>query len=172
MEILLETQRLILRRYKETDLMDLYEYLSDPVVVKYEPYRTMSLDGVKENLMWRISTHEMIAVVLKESNKMIGNLYLGDRDFQSKELGYVFNRSYWGKGFAEEACRALIKRSFSEGAHRLYSECDPNNTASWKLLEKLGFIKEAHFIQNVYFFIDEEGKPLWKDTFVYSLLNQ
>lgn len=97
MEILLETQRLILRRYKETDLMDLYEYLSDPVVVKYEPYRQMSLDEVKENLMWRISTHEMIAVVLKESNKMIGNLYLGDRDFQSKELGYVFNRSYWGK---------------------------------------------------------------------------
>ena len=56
----------------------------------------MSLDEVKKNLMWRISTHEMIAVVLKESNKMIVNLYLGDRDFQSKELGYVFNRYLLG----------------------------------------------------------------------------
>ena len=60
--ILLETNRLILRRYCENDLEDLYEYLSDEEVVKYEPYKSMNIDEVKENLAWRISTDEMIAV--------------------------------------------------------------------------------------------------------------
>lgn len=92
-----ETDRLILRKYRESDLQDLYEYLSDPVVVKYEPYRPMSLDETADNLAWRISADEMIAVELKHSGKMIGNVYLGKRGFDSLEIGYVFNRSYWGK---------------------------------------------------------------------------
>lgn len=90
--VIAETDRLILRRYRESDLQDLYEYLSNPEVVKFEPYRPMSMDEVRHNLEWRISTDEMIAVELKESHKMIGNVYLGKRDFESLEIGYVFNR--------------------------------------------------------------------------------
>lgn len=81
-----------MRRYNEADLQDLHEYLSNPNVVKYEPYKPMTLEQTKENLVWR-------------------------------------------------------------------------------LLESLGFRKEAHFKQNVYFRKDEAGKPIWKDTFVYGLLN-
>ena len=44
------------------------------------------------------------------------------------------------------------------------------NPNAWRLLESLGFTKEAHFRQNVYFWKDEEGNPIWKDTFVYALL--
>ena len=57
-----ETERLVLRRYKEEDLQDLFEYLSDQEVVEYEPYRSLTLDETKENLEWRIGTDEMIAV--------------------------------------------------------------------------------------------------------------
>ena len=89
-----ETERLILRRYKETDLQDLYEYLSDSKVVEFEPYKPMTMEEVKGNLEWRISTDEMIAVELKETGKMIGNVYLGKRDFESLEIGYVFIRRY------------------------------------------------------------------------------
>ena len=96
----MKTNRLILRRYDMTDFQDLYEYLSDPGVVKFEPYKPMTRAEVEENLAWRISTDEMIAVELKESHKMIGNIYLGKRDFDSLELGYVFNRAYWGKSYA------------------------------------------------------------------------
>ena len=77
MKIIIETDRLILRRYCKQDLQDLYEYLSDEEVVKHEPYKPMDINEVKENLDWRISTDEMIAVVLKSNNKMIGNIYLG-----------------------------------------------------------------------------------------------
>ncbi len=73
--MILETERLILRRYIEGDLKDLYEYLSDDEVVKYEPYKAKNLKETEDNLKWRIETEEMIAVELKENHKMIGNVY-------------------------------------------------------------------------------------------------
>jgi len=54
--IIAESERLILRRYKKEDLQDLFEYLSDEEVVKYEPYKPQTLNETKENLEWRIST--------------------------------------------------------------------------------------------------------------------
>ena len=169
--IIAETERLILRRYTKEDLQDLFEYLSDQVVVEYEPYKPLTFDETKENLEWRIGTDEMIAVELKDSRKMIGNVYMGKREFDSLEIGYVFNRNYWGQGYAAESCKALIQQAFSNGIHRIYAECDPENKSSWKLLEALGFQREAHFRKNVYFWKDETGKPIWKDTYVYAQLN-
>lgn len=170
-QIVAETERLILRRYQEKDLQDLFAYLSDAKVVEYEPYKPMTLEEAKENLQWRIETDEMIAIELKGSHKMIGNVYLGKREFESLEMGYVLNRNFWGQGYASESCRALIQQAFSQGIHRIYAECDPRNRNSWKLLEALGFQREAHFRKNVYFWKDESGKGIWKDTYVYAKLN-
>ena len=169
--IIAETERLILRRYKKEDIQDLFEYLSDEKVVKYEPHKPLTFEEAKENLGWRISTDEMIAVELKSSHKMIGNVYMGKRDFEALEMGYVFNRNYWGHGYAAESCRALIQLAFSHGIHRIYAECDPDNLNSWKLLEALAFQREAYFRRNVYFWKDEEDRPIWKNTYVYAKLN-
>ena len=169
--IIAETERLILRRYQEDDLQDLFEYLSDKEVVEYEPYRPLTLNETKENLEWRIGTDEMIAVELKSSHKMIGNVYMGKREFEALEIGYVFNRNYWGHGYAAESCRALIQQAFSNGIHRIYAECDPCNKSSWKLLEALGFQREAHLRKNVYFWKDENDIPIWKDTYIYAKLD-
>lgn len=166
-----ETGRLILRRYTKEDLHDLYEYLSDAEVVRFEPYKPLTIDEVKENLEWRIGTDEMVAVELKDSHKMIGNVYLGKRDFEALEIGYVFNRNYWGHGYAAESCKALISQAFASGVHRIYAECDPQNENSWRLLESLGFRREAHLRKNVYFWRDESGNPLWKDTYLYAKLD-
>lgn len=168
--IIAETERLILRRYKKEDLQDLFEYLSDAKVVEYEPYKPLTLDETRENLEWRIGTEEMIAVELKNSHKMIGNVYAGKRDFEALEIGYVFNHNFWRHGYATESCKALIDRAFSNGIHRIYAECDPLNERSWKLLEALGFQREAHLRENVYFWKDENGKPIWKDTYIYGRL--
>ncbi|WP_322183247.1 GNAT family N-acetyltransferase [Neglectibacter caecimuris] len=169
--VIVETERLILRRYRKSDLPDLFEYLSDAKVVEYEPYKPLSPEETESNLEWRIGTEEMIAVELKTSHKMIGNVYLGKRDFEALELGYVFHRDYWGKGYARESCEALIQRAFTNGIHRIYAECDPQNRSSWKLLEALGFRREAHFLQNVFFWKDQNEKPIWKDTYVYAKLS-
>ena len=83
----------------------------------------------------------------------------------------MFNRNYWGQGYAKESCKALIQQAFSNGVHRIYAECDPNNINSYQLLEALEFKREAHFRKNVFFWKDEKEKPIWKDTYVYAKLN-
>lgn len=168
--MILETERLILRRYTADDLNDLYEYLSDDEVVRFEPYKAMSLEETRGNLEWRMGTDEMIAAELKSERKMIGNIYLGKRDHNALEIGYVFNRKYRGMGYAKEGCEAVIKRAFEDGVHRIFAECDPQNTSSWRLLEALGFDREAHLKKNVYFWTDEMGEPIWKDTYIYGKL--
>lgn len=169
--VIAETERLILRRYQKEDLQDLFAYLSDAEVVKYEPYKPMTLAEAEEALQWRMGTGEMIAVELRDSRRLIGNIYMGKREFDAVEIGFVFNRSYWGHGYAAESCRALIQRAFSNGVHRIYAECDPCNKNSWRLLETLGFQREGHLRKNVYFWRDEAGEPLWKDTYLYAKLN-
>lgn len=171
-KIIVETLRVIIRKYELSDLDDLYEYLSDAKVVEYEPYKPLTRDETLENLKWRVQSDEMFAVELKENHKMIGNIYLGKRDFETLEIGYVFNRKYWGQGLAKEATEMIIKHMFEKGIHRIYAECDPSNIASWKLLEKLGFVREGHLLKNVYFWKDDNGNPIWKDTFIYSILNK
>lgn len=168
----METLRLIIRRFEERDLLDLYEYVSDPEVLKFEPYSPKNLDETREDLEWRINCDEMLAVELKETGKLIGNIYLGKRNCNSLELGYVFNKSFWGYGYATEACQAIIKDSFLKGTHRIYAMCDILNPSSWKLLERLGFVREGYLKENVYFHVDENGNPIWKDTCIYSLLNK
>ena len=169
--MILETERLILRRYTAGDLEDLYEYLSDDEVVRYEPYKAMTMKETEENLNWRIETDEMLAVELKDKHKMIGNVYLGKRDFNALEIGFVFNRKFWGKGYAREICEAAVQHAFSNGVHRIFTECDPDNANSWRLLEAIGFDREAHLKKNIYFWTDEQGNPIWKDTYIYAKNN-
>lgn len=168
----MQTERLILRKYKKEDLEDYYEYISNFDIVKFEPYKPMTLEEAKKDLDFRINSDEFIAVETKDDHKMIGNIYLGKRDFNSLEIGYVFNNKYWKKGYASEACLALINEAFSKGIHRIFAECDPENPNSWSLLEKLGFEKEGHLKKNVYFWVDDNNNPIWKDTFIYALLNK
>ena len=59
--IIAETQRLILRRYKEEDLQDLFAYLSDAQVVEYEPHKPLTIEETRENLKWRMETDGRIA---------------------------------------------------------------------------------------------------------------
>ena len=165
-------ERLILRRYCKEDLQDLYEYLSEREVVEYEPYRPMEMAEVVKELDSRIADDEMIAVELKSSGKLIGNIYLGKRAHASLEIGNAFNKAYWGLGYAQESCKVLVQKAFSEGIHRIYAECDPCNPNSWRLLERMGFRREAHLKQNVYFWKDARGNPIWKDTFVYAKLSK
>ncbi len=163
------TDRLLLRKYSENDLMDLFEYLSDPEVVKYEPYRPMTLEEVRGELNRRIESDEMVAVELKSSGKLIGNVYLGRIENNTVEIGFVFNQQYWKQGYALESCVALIREAFSTGVDLIIAECDPENLSSWQLLEKLGFSRSAHLEKNIFFWRDDNGEPIWKDTYVYSL---
>ena len=117
-----------------------------------------------------MASDEFYAVELADSGKAIGNIYCGNKDYDAKEIGYIINRDYRRKGYACEALAAVITDAFDEGAHRVFAECDPRNTCSWKLLEKAGLKREAHLRQNIWFRKDERGNPQWKDTYIYAVL--
>ena len=168
----IETERLILRPFRESDYDDLYEFLSQLRDDEFEGYPGITYENGREHLKYRLHSTEFFAMELKDSGKVIGNVFCGNRDFQAKEVGYIVNRSYQKKGYAREALSAVIENAFKEGAHRVYAECDPRNTASWRLLERVGLRREAYFRQNIYFRKDENGIPIWKDTYVYAALEE
>lgn len=167
----METERLLLRKLCLEDLPDFFELMSSPAVVLFEPYGVMNPEEARRELERRIGNGEFTAVILRDTGRLIGNVCLGRRDFDALELGFLLHEQYWGRGLAQEACRALIKRAFVNGIHRIYAECDPENAASWHLLERLGFTREGHLKQNAYFRRDDLGRPVWKDTYLYSLLD-
>lgn len=165
------TDRLIIRRFKQDDWQDMYEYLSDKEVVKYEPYEPYSEEQVKNEADRRSNDEAFYAVCLKENGKLMGNLYLGRGDFDTWELGYVFNRKYQGQGYATESAKALLDYAFEKlGARRIIATCNPENERSWKLMERLNMRREGFLLKNIYFKNDRNGEPIWQDTYEYAIL--
>lgn len=174
--MILETERLIIRRFADSDWKDLYEYLSQDSVVKYEPYGIFSEDECRQEAKRRSELDTFWAVCLKENNKLIGNLYIAQQNpeaFMTWEIGYVFNPAYYGNGYATEASGRMLQYGFEEkGAHRIIAKCNPENSSSWRLMERLHMRKEGHFRKTAFFRTSPEGNPLWHDAYLYSILDE
>lgn len=169
----METERLLIRRFNPDDWQDLFEYLSLEEVVKYEPYGIFTEDESKSEAIRRSENPDFWAVCLKNGGKgkLIGNIYLSMREFDTWELGYVFNSEYHGNGYATEAARAVVNDAFrNRNARRVIAMCNPLNERSWKLLQRLGMRQEGHLRQNIYFKKDKSGCPIWSDTYEYGIL--
>ena len=167
----IETERLIIRKFQPGDWRDLYEYLSQEAVVRYEPYDVFSEDASRREAETRSKNDDFWAVCLKLRGKLIGNIYLSSRDFGAWELGYVFNENYHGKGYATEAVRASLDYIFCRrAARRVVAMCNPLNEPSWRLLERLNFRREGHLRNSHYFKKDQNGEPVWADTYEYAIL--
>lgn len=90
--IIMETERLIIRRFKAEDWKDLFEYLSQESVVKYEPYDIYNEDASRQEAINRSGNDAFWAVCLKENNKLIGNIYFQQqqpKEFLTWEIGYI-----------------------------------------------------------------------------------
>ena len=168
---MIETQRLLIRPFKPEDWRDLYEYLSDPAVVFYEPYGVFSEEASRAEAARRARDASFLAVVRKEDRKLIGNLYLAKQELDTWELGYVFSTQAQGRGYATEAAQAAVDFVIRRrGARRIVAACSTENEKSWKLLERLQMRREGHALQTVYFKTDALGRPIWLDTYAYGIL--
>lgn len=166
------TKRLVLRSFQKSDGEGLYAYLSDPEVVKFEPYEPYTREMAEQEAARRAEDPNFWAVCLPDG-ALLGNVYFAAGEFDTWELGYVFNRKYWGRGYAAEAALALLDLGFTEwGMHRATAMCNPENERSWRLLERIGMRREGCFQKNIFFFRNEQGEPLWQDTYVYGLLRE
>lgn len=124
--MLLETERLFIRCFSEEDKEDLYDYLSKEEVVKYEPYTRYSRQAAAEEAARRADDPNFYAVALK-SGKVIGNLYLSKGDYDTWELGYVFNSDFRREG-------TLIRN--------IYFFCDEAGEPLWQDTYEYGILKE------------------------------
>lgn len=147
MNVILETERLVLREWTLTDADALYEILSDREVVKYladslpfsrekvEQFLTWAVEYQRENGFCRWATIE------KSSGKIIGSCGLARRYTEEVELGYLFAQEFWGKGYATEAAGAALNYGFETlRLEKIIALTDPENLASQKVLEKIGFV--------------------------------
>lgn len=167
----LETPRLRLRPFSPDDGPALYAYLSDVRVVHFEPYAPFTEEQARKEAARRADDPAFWAVCRKDTGTVIGNLYCARGDLDTWELGFVFHADHWKRGFATEAARTIVAEAFGAwNAHRMVAHCHPDNTPSWRLLERLGFRREGHLRKNVYFRADAAGRPLWQDTYEYALL--
>ncbi len=93
---------------------------------------TFTIDETKldAEIESRSNSDEFYAIELKKEQKVIGNIYLGHRDFNTRELGYVLNKNYLHMGYGSAAALAAIRYAFSIGVHRVYAETCPENNAS------------------------------------------
>jgi RimJ/RimL family protein N-acetyltransferase len=170
----LTTPRLTIRRFRPEDADDLFEYLSDAQVYRFEPGEPIDQTQAARRAADTAGSPNFWAIELREANKVIGQLYfqqIEPTEHLTCELGFILNPAYQRQGYGSEAAGALVQRSLTEGGmHRVVAHCNPENTASWKLLEKIGFCREGLLRQNVFFRRDAAGDPLWTDTYVYARL--
>lgn len=172
---MITTERLVLREYTEADWPAMHEYSSDPEVVKYTLWGPNTEEETR-SFLWLCRLYQEtkprlnygLAVTLKDSDRLIGGCGLYDLNLEHREgeLGYCFNRNYWGQGFATEAGRAMLEFGLRHlGLHRIFATCDPNNTASRRVLEKIGMQQEGHLHQHRW------AKGRWRDSLLFAILD-
>ena len=131
-----------IRAFKESDLMNLYETLSDPDVMKYiEP--VFSIDKTKEFLQSAaLSNPQLIYAVEDDYGNYIGYVIYHEYEDDSVELGWLINKQEWGKGYASRLTELMINRAKQEGKNAVI-ECDPKQTVTKHIAEKNGFVYEG-----------------------------
>ncbi len=180
---MIETERLILRSFTETDANDLYEYLKEPAVNCFADMKVNTIEEAKAAVRKRAKeTEYLFAIVLKENGKVIGeidaypDLPSPEQDSAAPDTFspcWMLNKKYQGKGYAFEAARAFYDYLFNEkGARRIYAYTEDYNLSSRKLCEKLGMRREGVFKEFISFVKDAEGNPVYENTVQYAILKK
>ncbi len=169
------TPRLKLRWMEASDAEAHYAVFSDPDVARYwssGPWT--ALDQAHEHITATQAAYAdgsgmRLGIALRETGELIGNASLHRFVDTSRrcELGYALARAHWGYGYVSEALRALLDFGFTAlDLNRVEADIDPRNTASARVLEKLGFRKEGYMPERWIV----QGEPA--DTVYYGLLRR
>jgi len=185
-----ETERLILRPFRESDAADVLEYLSGPLPHCFADLKLDSLDEVRAEMVKRVEdTEYCFAIVLKETGRVIGEIDAEPSTYEPPRLRskktaplpppdtfspcWMLNAAYQGRGYAYEAAYAFFDYLFMrKGVRRIYAYVDDYNLRSQRLCEKMGLRQEGLFRKFVSFVSDAEWKPVYENTLQYAILKQ
>lgn len=148
--LILETPRLLLRKFRAQDAEAVEAFLGDPVAMEYypAPLDRRGVEGwIERNLgRYQRDGHGLWAMILRDSKQLIGDCGCVMQEVEGKneiEVGYHVRRDLWGRGYATEAARACMEYAFSRlGARRAISMIRPPNVASRRVAEKNGMTCE------------------------------
>ncbi len=171
--MIFETSRLIARRFGPRDLAPFVAMRDDPEVSRYQSWeRYTEEDG--RRFIAELATAQpgdpgwfQFALEDRASGAFIGDcgLFIDVADRRLGRIGYTIARTHWNRSLATETVTALTAFAFDRfDMHRITASVDPRNAASCRVLEKAGFVKEAHFRGSEWF------KGAWADDAVYARL--
>ena len=169
-----ETERMVLRPYTEDDFAAMADMHGREEVARYLLWKPRDADASRQALDRHLGPRlekegdgMTLAGIDKESGLFVGEfvLFLRSTDHRAGEVGYILHPDFFGRGLAGEGARAILQIGFEEmNLHRIIGRLDARNTASARVLEKLGMRKEGHFVRN------EIIKGEWTDEVVYAML--
>ncbi|GKW46034.1 GNAT family N-acetyltransferase [Planococcus sp. NCCP-2050] len=169
-------KRIQLREIVEEDWGSVHAYASLEIVSRHQAWGPNSEEDSRAYVHEVLKEAEAIprrqfvfAIAVGETKKMIGAVELNIRDEVNRtgEIGYILHPDFWGRGIAGKAADQVLQFAFNgQKLHRVFATCDPRNTASYKVLEKLGMSKEGRLRENI------QLRDGWRDSFVYSILEQ
>lgn len=171
---MLRSERLVIRRFTFADAEAFNEYRRDPDVARYQGWDSCSLDEAQHFVMsleglapGTAGRWFQFAVALAQSGMLIGDCALRctHADPRQAELGFTFARAHQRQGFAAEAVRCVLRYAFTTlDLHRVFAVTDVRNGPAQRLLERLAFRREGHFVENTWF------KGGWASEHVYAQL--
>ena len=180
---MIETERLILRRFAEGDAADLFAYLREPAVHCFACMKVESLEEARAAVAERAKDGAYyFAIALKENGKVIGEIDAMPENPAPDEKNavqdtfspcWMLHPAYQGKGYAYEAAKGFFDYLFyQKNARRIYAYTEDYNLPSQKLCEKLGMRREGLFREFVSFVKDEKGEPIYENTIQYAILKK
>jgi ribosomal-protein-alanine N-acetyltransferase len=171
----LETERLILRKMTPDDAEAVFAYASDPEVSRYTLWEThRSIEDSRAFLELTLGKYEGgeepdWGVVYKGDHRFVGACGLVNWEIEHArvEVGFVLSREYWGRGLMPEVVRALIRFGFDTmNVNRIEARCIVENTASARVMEKVGMAYEGTLRQREYI------KGAYRDMKLYAILKE
>jgi [ribosomal protein S5]-alanine N-acetyltransferase len=163
-----ETERLRIRPFEPEDWRAVIVYASDPAVMEYIPSGPLDEAGVQAFIARPFNEEGgSYAVIEKQTNSLIGHMdYHPWFAPQTYEVGWGINPQFQRQGYASEAAGALLKHGFEElKLHRIIATCQPENPASYRVMEKIGMRREGWFKQCI-----SRGNNVWWDEYFYAIL--
>ncbi len=164
----LETTRLIIRRFEPQDWLTVQTYATDPTVMHYMGEGPQTPTQVQTWVNGNLGdSAQEFPVILKQTGQLIGHMvfHLWFAP-QTYEVGWVMHPAHQGQGLASEAAAALLRYAFTKlQAHRVIATCQPENPASYRVMEKIGMRREGHFRQCVF-----RQENIWWDEYFYAIL--
>lgn len=172
----LTTERLILREFRESDWPAVLAYQSDPCYLRFYEWTERTPEAVQAFVGTFLAqqreqprTKFQLAITLKATQALIGNcgIRLAQADARVGDIGYELSPDHWGHGYATEAAQTIVAFGFQElHLHRIWAECVADNTASIRVLEKLGMRQEGRLREHAFY------KGRWWDLLRWGLLDR